>query len=294
MSKLIVRYFYSPICPESFKTRERLKNLFRNYDEFIFEYFNTAEDSLESKYPWFPEEIKVINTLEGKEGKPFFFGKLFIQGEKIKGFPPSSESLKEIFDRNHINWKPDLYSFYYKSVKREKWECNQEDFFLKKYDKNIPLDICRICTKYHPNLNENEYKKEIWEKHENNKLSFLNKKLKADKLVGISAYYKQKPVGFIESFPLDLATKLGYPVSELVDDRLMITCLSIRTEVSGYGIGSSLIKRLVEEAKKKGYKSLEVIAFPDEHNWHPVSLYKKLGFKEINKINELSIMKRSL
>ena len=294
LSKLIARYFYSPICPESFKTIERLKNLFQNYDDIVFEYFNTTENSLESNFSWFPEEMKVINTLEGKEGKSFFFGKLFIQGNEIKGFPPSPKSFREIFNKHDIDWNPDLYSFYYKSVERTKWDCDQEDFIFQKYNENLSLDICRICTKYHPYLDENEYKKKIWEKHEKKKLSFLHKKLKDDKLVGISVYYKQEPAGFIESFPLDLATKLGYPVSELVDNRLMITCLSIRTEVSGYGIGSKLIKKLGKEAKKKGYKSLEVISFPDEHNWHPVSLYKKLGFKEVKKINKLSIMKKSL
>ena len=120
LSKHIARYFYSPICPESFRTIERLKNLFQNYDEIIFEYFNTAEDSLESNYSWFPGERKVINTLEGKDGKYFFFGKLFVQGEKIKGFPPSPKSFREIFNKHNIDWNPDLYSFKYKSVERKK------------------------------------------------------------------------------------------------------------------------------------------------------------------------------
>lgn len=118
--------------------------------------------------------------------------------------------------------------------------------------------------------------------------------MKDGKLVGVIAYHKMEPVGFVESFPLDLAIKLGYPVSRVDANRLMITCLSVRDEVSGYGVGSNLIRRLAEEVKKKYYKSLEVISFPDEHNFNPVSFYKKLGFKEVKKIGDLSLLQYNL
>lgn len=74
----------------------------------------------------------------------------------------------------------------------------------------------------------------------------------------------------------------------------MITCLSVREEVSGCKVGSTLIRKLVETAKKRGYKSLEVIPFPDEHNWHPVSFYKELGFKEVKKIGDLILLQYNL
>ena len=294
LSKLVARYFYSPICPEALKTLERLKKLFQNYDDIVFEDFNTAEDSLESEHPWFPEEMKVINTLEGKEGRPFFFGRLFIQGNEIKGFPPSPKSFREIFNKYDLDWNPDLYSFSYQSPARPRWDCNQDDFIFQEYNEQLSLDNCLICTRYHPYLAEDQYKKSVWENHEQKKLSFLNEKLKDDKLVGITAYYQAEPAGFIEAFPLDVAAQLGYQVSELVANRLMITCLSIRTEVSGYGLGPALIRRLIKAANKEGYKSLEVIAFPDENNWHPVSLYQSHGFKEVKKIGKLSLMRKSL
>lgn len=121
MSKLIARYFYSPICPESFKTLENLKYLFQNYNEIVFEYFNIEQDSFKSNYPWYPEEMKIINTLKGKEYKPLFFGELFIQGEEIKGFPPSPASLNEAFNKHGVIWNPDLYPFIYKLVRKKKW-----------------------------------------------------------------------------------------------------------------------------------------------------------------------------
>ena len=118
--------------------------------------------------------------------------------------------------------------------------------------------------------------------------------LKDDRLIGVISYYKREPAGFVESFPLDIATKLGYPVSEVTGNKLLITCLSVRTEVWGNGIGSKLIKKLEKEAEKNNYKALEVISFPNERNWRPKSLYKKLGFKEIKKIGELSILQKPL
>lgn len=199
MSKLIARYFYSPICSESYNTLENLKHLFQNYDVIYFEYFNIEEDCLVSNYPWYPEEMKVINTLEGKGYKPLFFGELFLQGEKVKGFPPSPKSLKEVFDKYDLKWNTGLYPFKYKLVRREKWECKQESFTFQEYgEENLSLEVCRICTKYHPYLSENEYEEEVWEKHEKQKLLFLHSKLEDGKLVGVIAYYNMEPVGFAE------------------------------------------------------------------------------------------------
>lgn len=256
---------------------------------------------MKSGKQWFPEELNIINPSEKKKSKPFFFGKLFIQGEAVKGFPPSPKSLKEIFNKHNLKWDSDLYPFSYESIEnninptaKKKPGGTQEDLILKEYKEGLLLDICQLCTKYHPQQDESQYNKEIWGKHEKQKISFLNDKLQADQLVGIVAYSKKEPAGLIESFPLNLASKLGYPVSEVTDNGLMITCLSVRPELSGQGLASRSIERLCEVAKKKGYKSLEVISFPDEHNWHPVSLYKKYGFTKIKEINKLSMMKRSL
>lgn len=268
--------------------------MFQNNSIFHFESFDTVHDKLESNFPWYPEEEKVINTVIGKEGKPLFFGKLFIEGKEIKGFPPSPKSLKEIFNEHGLTWNPKLYPFKYNSVKRGRWNCKEGDFSFQTYTENLSLDICRICTKHHPYLDEELYCQKEWIEYEKQKYLFLHEKLKENKLFGIVAYYQQNPIGFIESFPLDVSIKLGFPVSELNDSGLMITCLSVRTETSGYGVGSELIRKLEKEAEKNTYKTLEVISFPDNHNWQPVSLYKKQGFKEIKKIGELTLLKKFL
>lgn len=294
LGKIIVRYFYSPVCPESFATLKRLKQLFQDDDIFIFESYNTSTGNIVSKYPWFLKEEKIINTLEGKDDNPLFFGKLFIEGEEIKGFPPSPESLKETFKKVGLDWNPDLYKFNYESADRKRWKCEQEDFIFKRYNDNLLSDISCLCTMYHPYLNEKKYNKQEWIEHENQKEDFLSNKLKENKVIGAIAYYKKEPAGFAEAFPLDLAIKLGYPVSELCDNRLMITCLSVRTEVTGYGIGNKLLNMLEKEAIRGKFKSIEVISFPDRHNWHPGPMYKKLGYKEIKRLNDLSVLQKSI
>ncbi|MCG8512630.1 MAG: GNAT family N-acetyltransferase [Halanaerobiales bacterium] len=292
--KKIARYFYSPLCPESFATLERLKNLFQSNKNFSFDFFNTADDKFPPDYPWFPEEKKVISTLKGKTGQPLFFGKLMIDGEAIKGFPPSPQSLQKVFNKHNLSWNPALYPFNYQAINRPKWLCKKEGFFLQSYKDNLSLDICRICTKHHPYLEEKSYRKKEWLRHEKQKFLFLQEKLKEDKLIGIIAYYQQKPVGFVEAFQLGISSKLGFPVSALNKNGLMITCLSVRTEVKGYGLATHLLQRLVTEAKKDNYQTLEVISFPDKHNWQPASLYKRRGFKEIKKLDQFTLLKKSL
>ena len=291
--KKIARYFYSPLCPESFATLERLKKLFKRNKVFSFEFFNSTDEKFATDYPWFPEEEKVISTLKGKTGQPLFFGKLFIEGEAISGFPPSPQSLQKAFNKHNLNWNPSLYPFYYQALKRAKWVCKKDDFTLQSYKDNLSLDICRICTEHHPYLVEKQYRQKEWLRYEKQKFLFLREKLRENKLCGIIAYYQQKPVGFVEAVRLDLSNKLGFPVSKLNKSGLMITCLSVRTEVKGYGLATHLLRRLFSEAKKEKYQTIEVISFPEKYTWQPASLYKKLGFKEIKKLEQFTLSKKS-
>ncbi len=75
----------------------------------------------------------------------------------------------------------------------------------------------------------------------------------------------------------------------------MITCLSVCSEFSGYGLAKRLIFELEAEAKAAGYKSIEVLAFPDEDSWQPFSLYAKLDFiQNIAFENGLILMKKQI
>ncbi|WP_156774434.1 hypothetical protein [Alkaliphilus oremlandii] len=47
MKKIIARYFYAPICPESFASLDRLHHLFYKYkDRIDFEAFNVFDCNL--------------------------------------------------------------------------------------------------------------------------------------------------------------------------------------------------------------------------------------------------------
>lgn len=295
VGKILARYFYTPICPESFASLDRLSSLFRKYKEHIhFESFNVFECKFESVYSWFPNEDEIIESIRGKESSPLLFGKLFIQGNEIKGFPPSKKSISDELEEYGISFKEEDYKLDYKSTMKKKLKYDINKFHIKQYDEKLLRDSCIICTKYNPYLDEEAYIPENWNKYEELKTTFLKENLKKDSLVGYIEYYNDEPVGFIEAFPLDISRMLGFPTSSKSTDGIMITCLSVRQEMSGYGIASRLIEHLEKEVEKRKYKSIEVLSFPDEHNWQPESLYGKRGYKRAKGIKGLCIMKKEL
>ncbi len=291
MKKIIARYFYSPICSESFASLDRLRRLFHTMEEHVhFEFFNTTEDKIDSKFPWFAKEKELLDTLEGIGTKPLVYGKLFIEGKEILGFPPSKKMLEKVLRDYDIHFPQQAYQITYKKVDRQQWEILEDRLSITKYDKKSLRDVCLVCTEHNPFLEEREYMKEKWNEHEAGKENYLEDKLQEENVLGFVAYYEDHPVGFIEAFPLKLAAKLGFPVSNIDRNGLMITCLHIRKEVSGHGIASKLIKEINEEARKRNYQSIEVLAFPDKNNWHPISLYQKHGFVSVKDIEDLEVL----
>lgn len=295
MKKIIARYFYAPICPESFASLDRLYNLFLDYKEQIdFEAFNVFDCKFESPHSWFQSEEEIIRSINESGTYPLLYGALFIQGNKIKGFPPSKKSISETLEQYGILFEEGDYKFDYGMKNKEGFKCDVNKIQIKRYEKRILRDTCIICTKYHPYLDEKTYLPENWSKYEQFKSNFMKENLDKGSLIGYIEYYDEVPVGFIEAFPLDISRMLGFPISSKDTNGVMITCLSVRSEMSGQGVASRLIDYLEKEAKQKKYKSIEVLSFPDEHNWQPKSLYEKKGYKKIKEIGELFIMKKEL
>lgn len=292
MKKIIARYFYAPICAESFATLDRLSKLFHTMAEHVsFEAFNTTENKLESAFPWFLNEKELLDTVKGKGIKPLIYSKLFIEGKEIKGFPPSKTMIEKTLQEYDIHFpKETTYQIDYKKVSRDLWDISRDKLYIRKYDKRSLSDVCLVCTKHNPFLEEREYMKEKWGEHEAAKENFLEEKLQEENMIGFIAYYEDQPVGLIEAFPLKLAAKLGFPVSDKDLNGVMITCLNIRKEVSGNGIASKLIKEMNEEARNRNYQSIEVLAFPDKNNWHPISLYQKHGYITVKNIEDLEVL----
>lgn len=295
MKKIIARYFYAPICPESFASLDRLYDLFLNYKEQVdFESFNVFDCKFESPHSWFPSEEEIIESINENGTYPLLFGKLFIQGNQIKGFPPSKRSLSNTLQEYDVFFEDEEYKFDYGTTSKEQIRCDINKIQIKRYEEKLLRDPCIVCTKYNPYLDEKTYLPENWVKYEQLKSNFLKENLDKGSLIGYIEYYDEVPVGFIEAFPLDVSRMLGFPISSKDTDGVMITCLSVRKEVSGQGVASSLINYLEKEAKEKKYKSIEVLSFPDGQDWQPKSLYEKRGYKKVKDIGELYIMKKEL
>ena len=93
---------------------------------------------------------------------------------------------------------------------------------------------------------------------------------------------------------METSRRLGFPTSSNSSNGIMITCLSVRKEVSGYGVASRLIESMEMQARNRKYESIEVLSFPDKHNWQPESLYRKKGYRKVREISGYSIMKKVL
>lgn len=276
----MVRYFYAPICPESFATLERLRRLLQGREEIRLELFNVAAGPPASPEPWYPAEEALLQTCRGAGDEPLLYGKLFVAGEAIPGFPPAGKKLGEVFAKHGIPFSAEEYTHEYGSpLRRERWEdCSPEGFSMHGYTAADLLPACRICTLHHPYLQPAEYRAEKWESCEQGKINYIQSRLTKGDLIGVIAYYGGEPAGFAEALPLPEASGLGFPVSQRNPLGLMITCLSIRKEVSGYGLARRLLGQLEAEASAGGYRTLEVLAFADRHHWQPKSLYEKMGY----------------
>ncbi len=292
---LIVRYFYTPICPENFATLDKLQRLFGNDKIFCFEVFNLAQDELQSEYSWFPAEEEILREREENGNRPLLYGTLFFAGKVVPGFPPSPKHLQQSFEENGLTWDPENYSFCYRGqVEREDWKCDRENFVLRKYDVDNLYSVSRLCTHHHPYLSPDSFDENYWQPYEDKKSNFLKKSLSKGEVLGFLAYYQDELAGFIEAFPVSLARKMGFCISNFSSTGLMITCLSVRQEATGYGLASQLVKALEKESSERGYKSIEVLAFPDGHNWQPVSFYTNLGYKEVRSLDSFKILEKSL
>ncbi len=70
-AKKIARYFYAPICPESFAALNRLQILFEEMENCYFEAYDLLQDILESPFPWFPNENNLLQTCIGQYDRQY-------------------------------------------------------------------------------------------------------------------------------------------------------------------------------------------------------------------------------
>ncbi len=293
MGKKFARYYYVPICTESFASLNRLKEFFSELEnEVDFLAINISSDDVVINNTYKTNERKFIEDLNNNR-QLLKYGKLFVNDIEILGFPPASKYIKEVFVELKINADyKSLKSPYNLPVgKKENFE--EKNFKTIKLDEKNCNDICLLCTKYNRYILEDNYIKDDWEKPEQAKSKHLIESMKAKKIIAFIEYYNDEAVAFIEGYDKINASKYGFIINEKVDS-CMITCLHIREEASGNGISKKLISKFLNEAKEIGYKSVEVISYPDEINWQPKSLFKKMGFTLVREIDKTSLMRINL
>ncbi len=293
MKKIIARYYYAPICPEAFATIDKLDNLFSKYDDSIeFIVADFSKGLIVEKDIQFAEERKYINRIHTGE-EALLYGKLFIEGVLINGFPPSAKLIEENFLKHGLPLGKFYYEAKYQKIIRNKFDCRKDELVSKQVCKKNGIDVCLLCTKYNRFLDDNKYDNTYWAKYENQKLKHLLTGIKDNNSIAIIEYHNGNPVGFIEGYTLEESRKYGFPTNRK-NKGYMITCLHIKEEVSGNGIAKKLITGFEEEVAKKGCESVQVLAFPDMANWQPIGMYKKSGYSIEKKIGDITLMIKEL
>lgn len=142
---------------------------------------------------------------------------------------------------------------------------------------------------------------EEWNDKNNNRSSVI-KLIIEEKMKGYLAYHNNNPIGWCNS-----NNKLNYERLELnknIWDNTKgkicsVVCFLIDPEYRNKKIATSLLKRVCEDYKKNNYDFIE--AYPkkgkltnEEHCQGPLSMYKKLNFKEIKEFKNYYIVRKEL
>ena len=289
MEKIFARYYYVPICTESFASLDRLRNFFSHIDDKVqFDVINYFTDEIELNDSFNDCEMRFIKSVQTNQAL-LMYGKLFINDIEVLGFPPSRNQIEEILTNLNLKANYEELKAFYNAPINNKTDFDKQLFCTTKFDEDNCFDACLICTKFSRYLNKENYSKINWEKYELQKSNHLIRSYRSNDVIGFIEYHNNIPVGFIEGYSTKNASKYGFIVTD-DSNGCMITCLHIREEAKGYGISKKLISEFLNEAKEKGFKTVEVIAFQDNMNWQPIGLYTKMNFVEQKKIGDISLM----
>jgi len=117
---------------------------------------------------------------------------------------------------------------------------------------------------------------------EKRKKKLLLEKLKMGARAKI-AYKENKPVGFIEYYPIEEA-----PLNVDGKDIMIIPCMNVKVSERKKGIGDRLICECIEDTKKMGMKGLAVQASIWEE-FMPKDFFEKYGFTDVTKRDSINI-----
>jgi hypothetical protein len=192
----IARYFFNPGCPESYATLDKLARLFHG-QPVIFESYNVLQDSLASANPFSAAEKKLLAVLEGGEGTPLMYGKLFLDGEEVSGFPPAPEPLRRRLTALGLPFEASRYPFSY-GASPARTPGPGGALRLEPY-RAANLDaLARLCTAHHPYLAPEDYREAEWRPYEERRKSYVRGLLDSGEIIGVIAFAGPDEAGFVE------------------------------------------------------------------------------------------------
>ncbi|MCB2407024.1 GNAT family N-acetyltransferase [Hymenobacter lucidus] len=97
-------------------------------------------------------------------------------------------------------------------------------------------------------------------------------------IVFLVAYMQQEMVGYAK---LGLNSGLGLEEGKSSVGRLEIERLYVRHDWIGTGLGASLMRRAIEEARSQQCRTVVLGVW--ERNQHAIEFYKRFGFREIGR-----------
>jgi len=161
---------------------------------------------------------------------------------------------------------------------------------------DIP-ESCRGCVYWEF---PQEFDKVREEKAEAQKKSELEQKkrewfvqtLKEFGTCGKIVYYNGKPVAYAQFAPSERLPNTGHyeskPVGKLEERVVFLSCLYIADEtLRGKGLGEALLKKIIDDLKRRGFKAVETFARRGDSNnpSGPLEFYIKNGFIIKDKTN---------
>jgi predicted N-acetyltransferase YhbS len=141
-------------------------------------------------------------------------------------------------------------------------------------EKNVE-DIATFCS---PRGTKNEF----FLQGENRKKKVLLEKIKKGGR-GKIAYKENKPVGFIEYYPIEDA-----PLNVVGKDIMIIPCMNVKVNERKKGIGDKLVRACIEDAKNMGRKGVAVQA-TEWQDFMPKTFFEKYGFTNVTKSGPVNI-----
>ncbi|MBK1812144.1 GNAT family N-acetyltransferase [Clostridium sp. YIM B02505] len=150
-----------------------------------------------------------------------------------------------------------------------------------------------FCTYYYNNCSSEQWMKRTGEENR----TYALDKIKDGTMKGYLAFDGDKCIGWCNANDVHKFVRIEKDLEHIVKDNKVgsIICFVIHQEYRGQGIARLLLRRAVDDFKDQGFDA--VITVPVENTETPekqyrgaLNMYKELGFKEVEKDGNTTVM----